>query len=101
MYSASEPRVDEIVVDRIFDQQLRLAIIHGHGPESVHRRILTIGERQSVVGLAAIERLTVGIAARYRVCRFRGNVAVDACFRAGCTQQPIAVVERAVAEPTS
>jgi hypothetical protein len=51
-------RVDEITVDRILNEQLRLAVIHRHRPEGVHRRELSGGEGQRVVVLATIECLT-------------------------------------------
>src|SRR5271156_219130 len=52
--------VDEIAVDWVLDQKLRLAVIHCHGPEGIHRWELARLKRKDVIVLAAVEQLTVG-----------------------------------------
>ena len=61
LHGGQHRRVDQVAVDRVFDQQLGLAVIHRHRPERVHRRQLAGGKRQRVVVLAAVERLTVAV----------------------------------------
>ncbi len=54
LHGGDHRRVDQIAVDRVFDQELGLAVIHGQGPERIHRRLLTGWECQRVVVLAAV-----------------------------------------------
>ena len=51
--------------------------------------------------LAAIERLSIAVDARQRICRFLRIVAVDARLRGCGALQPVAIIVRAVArQPT-
>ena len=49
-------RVDEVAVDRIFDQELAFAVVHRDRPEGIHRRQLAGGEGDGVVVLGPVER---------------------------------------------
>ena len=64
---AQHRRIDEVAIDRVFDQKLRLAVIHRNRPEGVDRRQRVSGECQRVGMLTAIERLPVAVTARGRV----------------------------------
>jgi hypothetical protein len=68
---------DQVAIDRVLDQELRFAVVHGQRPESVHGRLLTAWERQRVITFASVERLTIAIDACDWIGRFRGIVAVD------------------------
>jgi hypothetical protein len=54
-------RVDQIAIDRVFNQQLRLAVIHGHRPERIDRRQLTFRECQRVIVLAPVQLLSFAV----------------------------------------
>jgi len=90
-------RVDQVTVDRIFDQQLTVAVVHGDRPERLDRRQRTGGEGECVVVLAAIQDLALGIDTGQQVHRLGGVVAVDPGPAAAGTLEPVAVVEIAVA----
>ena len=98
LHPGKHRRVDEIAIDGVLDQQLRLAVIHGHRPEGVHRRKLPFAKGQGVVVLAAVERFAVGRRPGQGIHCLHSVVAVDSAFGGGGPHQPVAVVEGAVPE---
>src|SRR6202030_4405755 len=91
-------RVDQIAIDRVFDQQLRLAVVHGQRPEGIHRRQLPRWECQRVIVLAAVQGLTIAVGAPGGIHRLLCVVAVYSSLRAGSAFQPVAVEKSTIAE---
>ena len=95
--------VDQVPVDRILDQELRLAVVHCHRPERIHRRKLIGRKGNGVVMLASVEGLPVPVAAAQGVhsflCRITSyNVCYTKLLRDRSDQKVTAVVARAMKE---
>src|SRR5271154_3917906 len=69
LHSRQHRRVDQVAIDRVFDQELGLAVVHSHRPEGIHRRQTALGKRDRVVVFAAVEGLSVGGDSGQRVHR--------------------------------
>src|SRR5213082_1065891 len=91
-------RVDQVTVDRVFDQELALAVIHCDRPEGVHRRVLPCGEGKGVLMLAAVERFAIGQGLGHGIHGLDRVVPVDAGLGGGGSLEPVAVVKSAVAK---
>ena len=85
-----------VSIDRILDEELRLAVVHRHRPESIDWRELSLGKCHRVIVLTPVEVLAIGQRLGHRIHSLDGVVAVDASLGGGGPLQPIAIEEGAV-----
>src|SRR6266513_2024176 len=87
-----------MTIDRVLDQELALAVVHGDRPEGIHRRELILREGKRVVMFAGVERFAVGQRLGHGIHGLGSVVAVDAGLGGGRSLEPVAVVKSAVAK---
>ena len=70
-------RVDQIAIDRVGHEELRLGVVDGQRPERVDRRQVACREMQRIAGAAAIRRAAGRVGVVRDVDRFFRGIAVD------------------------